>query len=85
MLTGEPRSATVTAAEDTVVLVLPRAALAPLLEERPELAEGLSEAVVERRRRSDAVVEEHLQSASFRTPAAEARSVLDRIRRLFGL
>ena len=85
MLTGEPRSATVTAAEDTVVLVLPRAALAPLLEERPELAEGLSQAVVDRRLQSQAVIEEHLQSASFRTPAAEARSVLDRIRRLFGL
>jgi small-conductance mechanosensitive channel len=50
LLTGEPRSATVTALVPSVVYEVPKDALAPLLATRPALAEELSEVVARRRK-----------------------------------
>jgi hypothetical protein len=53
LLTGEPRSATVTAAADSVLYELGKADLAPLLQTHPELAEGLGEVLARRRAETD--------------------------------
>ena len=55
LLTGEPRSATVTVKRDAVLLEIGREALAPVLERRPELVEALGRILAERRARSDAL------------------------------
>lgn len=49
LLTGEPRSATVTAVVDSVLYELGKADLAPLLEAHPDLAERLGEVLARRR------------------------------------
>lgn len=49
LLTGAPRSATVMAATDCVVFEIRRESLALLLEQQPELLEGLSEVMATRR------------------------------------
>jgi len=50
LLTGEPRSATVVAIRDTVLVRLPRGAFDRLLEDHPRMALGLSRLLVERLR-----------------------------------
>ena len=50
LLTGEPRSATVVAIRDTVLVRLPRDAFDRLLEDHPRMALGLSRLLVERLR-----------------------------------
>lgn len=52
LLTGQPRSATVRAATDAVVYEVAKDHLDPLLRRRPELAEGLAEAVASRQARN---------------------------------
>lgn len=54
LLTGEPRSATVTVKRDALLLEIGREALAPVLEHRPELVEALSRTLAERKARTDA-------------------------------
>ena len=49
LLTGEPRTATVLAEEETEVLEIDNLCLKPLLEENPELVAGLSQIIAERR------------------------------------
>ncbi len=49
LLTGEPRTATVTATEETEVLEINNLCLKPILEENPELVKTLSHIVEERR------------------------------------
>ena len=80
LLTGQGRSATVTAALDSVVFEIHRADLDPILRRRPELAEGLA-----------AVMAEH-QAHNDRDDAAPELSIaptrddlLVRLRLLFGL
>jgi len=53
LLTGEPRSATVTAATHSVVHEIDRDMLAPILQARPEVVRRLSEALVERKTLTD--------------------------------
>jgi len=49
LLTGEPRTATVLAEEETEVLEINNLCLKPILEENPELVAGLSQIIGERR------------------------------------
>jgi len=86
LLTGEPRSATVTASAHTSVLILSKESLAPILEESPEIAEALSHALAARRRDN---LETH-EAGQGADPASNARaedasSLLERIRSFFFL
>ena len=49
LFTGEPRSATVVAAEETEVLEIKHTAVKPLFKKNPDLMEALSETIAERR------------------------------------
>ncbi len=85
LLTGEPRSATVTADGGCEVLVLAKAALAPLLERDPQVAELLSVAVAARQARTASTLgdrgDRRRASATQRTES----TLLDRIRAFFKL
>jgi len=87
LLTGEPRSATVTADGPCEVLELSKEALEPLLREDPRLAEVVSAAVVARQQRTAATVEERRTKKRAPTPeqAQVEASLLDRIRSFFKL
>ena len=86
LLTGEPRSASVTAAEDLVVLVIHKEALQLVLIRRPALVQEMAE-IVEVRRQGLRAVQE-LQSAPPGRQAEIQRSageLVQRMRRFFGL
>ena len=61
LLDGEPRSATVTAAEDTQTLELSSAALAQALLEAPEVSAALLRTLSQRLRTTDALVAEAIR------------------------
>lgn len=81
LLTDEPRSATVVAAEDALLFELDRPTFAQLFDEQPALAGLLSEALAERRGQLRAVAEANGPPS----PGREARHILDRLRSIFGL
>jgi small-conductance mechanosensitive channel/CRP-like cAMP-binding protein len=81
LLTGEPRSATVVAAEDSVLFELDRPTFAQLFDEQPALAGLLSEALAHRRGQLRAVAEANGNVVEVR----EAHWILDRLRSIFGL
>lgn len=81
LLTDEPRSATVVAADDALLFELDRPTFAQLFDEQPALAELLSEALAERKGQLRAVAEANGPAA----PGREARHILDRLRSIFGL
>jgi small-conductance mechanosensitive channel/CRP-like cAMP-binding protein len=81
LLTGEPRSATVVAAEDALLFELDRPTFAQLFDEEPALVGLLSEALAERRGQLRAVAEANGPPSQ----AREARHILDRLRSIFGL
>jgi small-conductance mechanosensitive channel/CRP-like cAMP-binding protein len=85
LLTGEPRSATVTADGGCEVLVIAKQALAPLLEQDPELAARLSAAVVARQARTAATLEDRRDRARDPVEARAELSLLARIRGFFRL
>ncbi len=80
LLTGEPRSATVAAEEETEVLEIRSSALKPILEKNPTLAEAISSLVDERR---------ELLSPDSTPDAASTeqrqKSVLNSLRKFFGI
>lgn len=82
LITGEERTADVIANEETTVLVIDRPALAPLLEQHPELVEHLSRVLAERQARLA-----ELESAG-QAPQRDSRhdelELMARIRRFFG-
>jgi small-conductance mechanosensitive channel/CRP-like cAMP-binding protein len=81
LLTGEPRSATVVAAEDAVLFELDRPTFAQLFDEQPALAGLLSEALAHRRGQLRDVAEANGNVVKVR----EANWILDRLRSIFGL
>lgn len=81
LLTGEPRAATVVAAEDAVLFELDRPTFAQLFDEQPALAGLLSEALAQRRGQLRAVAEANGNVVEVR----EANWILDRLRSIFGL
>ena len=80
LLTGEPRSATVRAVEDSELLLLDQADFRDIMERNPDLAESIAEVVASR--------QAHLQAhdASVPEPKRERQSALSRkIREFFNL
>lgn len=78
LLTGDARSATVTAREDTTVLEIASDAFGTYVRSHPSVLGAIAEAAVERRHELDAVKQ---APGAARTPAAA--SVLDRMKRFF--
>jgi small-conductance mechanosensitive channel/CRP-like cAMP-binding protein len=85
LLTGEPRSATVTSEGGCEVLVLSKEAIAPLLEQDPRLAELLAAAVVARQARTAAKLEDRRGRTREGLDERSASSLLQRIRSFFKL
>lgn len=79
MLTGAPRSAGVAALVPSLLFEVPRAAIGPLVAQRPALAQALSQ-VVEAHRRDDAA---RAGAAAGTADAPAAESLADRILRFF--
>jgi small-conductance mechanosensitive channel/CRP-like cAMP-binding protein len=84
LLTGQNRSATVTAARDCDLLVVNKAALSPILEATPQLAEFISETVSQRQAEVEQRTAEHRRTRGI-TLQDERRDLLKRIREFFSL
>ena len=80
LLTGEPRTATVLAEEETEVLEINNLCLKPILEENPELVTALSQIVEERRRTLD-----KLEAETDERKIKDKASVFNSIKKFFGL
>ncbi len=79
LFTGEPRSATVVAAEETEVLEIKHTAVKPLFKRNPNLMEALSETIAERRAMLASANEERKEVA------VEKAGIFDSIKKFFGL
>jgi CRP-like cAMP-binding protein len=80
LFTGEPRTATVLAQEETEVLEIKHTCLKPILEENPELVERFVDIIEERRAK---LTEANTQKA---TDIEAAKSgMFNSIRKFFGL
>ena len=84
LLTGAPRSATVTAEGAVETFLLDREALAPILESDPAIAETLSKQLAERSAATAARIEDRIDSGR-RDVLADHRPLLARIRGFFRL
>ena len=84
LLSGEPRSATVTAVADGTLYELDREGLSPILRQRPELAEMLGRILVERQVRNEAATPAKVSAAEVAAPTRTAELVR-RIRLFFSL
>jgi hypothetical protein len=80
LLTGEPRTATVIAQEETHVLEIDNLCLKPILEDNPELVESFSRIVEERR---SLLAEKQLEKDTVKT--ADKAGVFGSIKKFFGL
>ncbi|MGI8788359.1 MAG: cyclic nucleotide-binding domain-containing protein [Pyrinomonadaceae bacterium] len=80
LLTGQPRTATVIAEEETEVLEINNLCLKPILEENPELVESLGKIIEERRAALDKLEAETKSRAT-----VDKISVFDSIKKFFGL
>jgi small-conductance mechanosensitive channel/CRP-like cAMP-binding protein len=85
LLTGDPRSATITAASGVVAFEIDKEHIAPILDARPALAEAIATVVAERQ----AVMANPLPGSEQKADARDVKSLTDRvlggIRRFFGL
>lgn len=84
LLTGAPRSATVTAEGAVEVFVLDREALEPILAADPAIAESLSKVLAERMAATAARFEDRREAAR-RTEVSDHQTLLRRIRSFFRL
>src|SRR5262249_28254393 len=84
LLTGAPRGATVTAVEDTEILVVARQDIAPLLQANPELPEQLG-TVLARRLEMNQTALATRQIIDAPSEALSRPTLVGRIRHLFGL
>jgi CRP-like cAMP-binding protein len=80
LLTGQPRSATVIAEEETEVLQIKKPALRPLFETNPDLMNAICE-IIEERRKLLKTPDEHVEHADDH----REKGVLSSIRNFFGL
>jgi small-conductance mechanosensitive channel/CRP-like cAMP-binding protein len=85
LLTGAPRSATVTSDGGCEVLVVSKDAFAPVLEKDPQLAELLSRAVAARQAQTAATLEDRRDRARAHEDVRPEASLLSRIRAFFKL
>ena len=81
MLTGEPRTATVTARTDTICYRLDKAGFESIIRGRPDIAEAVSRVLAERRARLEGELSSLRPSAGAHHPT----DILERVRRFFGL
>ncbi|HRI02991.1 MAG TPA: mechanosensitive ion channel family protein [Pyrinomonadaceae bacterium] len=81
LLTGEPRSATVVAFEESEVLRIDKSGLKPIFESNPVLVESISELVEERRALLTAQIEAQAEEEEHRTK----KGVMKSIKSFFGL
>lgn len=82
LLTGQPRSATVVAVTEAVVLELRKADLDPVLRARPELLEGLTAIMAARQARNSAAPD---GPAAPSAAAPTREDILARLRSFFGI
>ena len=82
LLTGEPRTATVRAVTETVLVEIDKATLEPILRENPALCQELEKVIAERRRGAADLFEATREEAA-RTP--ERTALAERIARFFGV
>lgn len=82
LLTGEPRSATVTARTESLLFEITKEALLPALERAPELAQAMSRTLAARQADRPA---EPLPGAASPPPRPGEQGLLQRIRAFFGL
>jgi small-conductance mechanosensitive channel len=80
LLTGEPRTATVVADEETEVLRIDKVALKPLFESNPQLVRSIGEMVEERKELLNALAEKAEEGEM-----QEEKGVLRSIKKFFGL
>jgi small-conductance mechanosensitive channel/CRP-like cAMP-binding protein len=85
LMLGEPRQATVIALEDVTCYRLDKEAFLKILQFRPEIADGMSHLLTERKLRLDAVREGLTQSAIHHRSASTQQALLERIRTFFTL
>ncbi len=81
LLTGEPRSASVIADEETEVLQIKKDALKPIFENNPALVQSICELIDERR----VVLSEEAEVEEEESPATRRVRVIGSIKRFFGL
>lgn len=81
LLTGEPRSATVVAFEESEVLRIDKSGLKPIIESNPALVEAISDLVEERRALLTAQIEAQAEEQHNRTQ----KGVMKSIKSFFGL
>ena len=75
LLTGEPRSATIRAAIDTVVLKIEKSAMVDLLSQRARLADELSRSIAENR-----LSDKNREASSANNAEAQTVSLADQIK-----
>lgn len=75
LLTGEPRSATIQALEDTELFVLEKEDLRELLETKPKIREEISRVLAERKIRTDKSIEECIKASKTPLTDTEAKEV----------
>ena len=80
LLTGEPRSATVVADEETEVMQIRKAAIKPLFEANPELMAAMSSIVEERRK---LLTQEKLEQTM--RPQKPDSGMMSAIKKFFGI
>jgi small-conductance mechanosensitive channel/CRP-like cAMP-binding protein len=85
LLTGEPRSATVTASTSCAVLVLDRASVAPVISDDPNVAWVLSRALAARAAETAEKLAEHDRTRSAAAGEITEANILKKIRGFFGL
>lgn len=84
LLTGEKRSATVTASRDCEVVEIGKAVLAHSLKENPELLTKLSELLARRQMETEGVIAKHTETSVIKaTQAAYQETFVDRLRKFF--
>ncbi|MDA7664106.1 cyclic nucleotide-binding domain-containing protein [bacterium] len=86
LLTGEPRSATVRAATNTLAYEITKDDLLPLLEQRPKLAEDMAAAMADRQVAAYDAQEKHLRETQIiHSREGLTKSLLGKVRGLFRL
>ncbi len=85
LLTGEPRSATVTPVVDSLVLEIRKEDMAPLIERRPEMVDYMSAVLAERQLRNDEKLRDSSRAEQEEHHATLTERIEARIARFFSL
>lgn len=84
LLTGEKRTATIIAEENTEVLILDREYFAQILNKKPKIADKISKILVERKEELSKKTEKD-RPPKIKKIKAEEKSILNKIKKVFGL